>query len=159
MSMTVILTAVTPDEIAAFLADPDTLDNVLGAKQARKVSLEKAWHGLHFLLTGSASGGTGPEAFLLAGGEASGEDRGYGPARLLRPDAVHALAASLSAISDDQLWRRFDAAQMTEQGICPVIWDEPEAELRDEYLRYYHEMKRLVSAASQTNDGLVIVME
>ncbi len=159
MSMILTLNVVTPGEIEALLAAPDTLDDVLGANPGRKVSLEKSWHGLHFLLTGSASGGTGPEAVLLAGGVPFGFDLGYGPARLLRPDAVHALSNTLSTISDDQLWGRYDAARMTDEGVYPCIWDEDEAELRDEYLGYYHAVKDAVSRASKANDGMVIVME
>jgi len=157
--MNLTVNAVKPDEIEALLAEPGTLHRVLGADPARKVSLEKAWHALHFLLTGSASGGTGPEAFLLAGGEPFGEQGGYGPPRLLRPDAVHALSACLSAISDDQLWGRYDAARMTDEYIYPCIWDENEADLRKEYLGYYHKLKALVGRASQANDALVLVME
>jgi hypothetical protein len=159
MSMTVTVTAVTLDQVNAILADQDTLDNVLGADSSREVSLEKAWHGLHFLLTGSSAGGTGPEAFLLAGGQPIGGNRGYGPARLFRPESVHALAASLSALSDEQLWKRFDAERMTAECIYPVIWDEAEDELQSEYLGYYRELKKLVASASQAGDGLVIVLE
>jgi Domain of unknown function (DUF1877) len=159
VSMILTVNAVTPAEIEALLAEPDTLDDVLGADPARKLSLEKAWHGLHFLLTGSANAKTGPEAVLLSGGEPFGEDLGYGPARLLRPVAVHALSANLSAISDDQLWGRYDAIRMTAEGVYPCIWDEDEADLREEYLGYYHALKDIVGRASQANDGLVIVME
>lgn len=157
--MTLTVNAVTPDEIRALLAKPDTLNDVIGADPARKVSLEKAWHGLHFLLTGGASGGTGPEAVLLAGGEPVGKDRGYGAARLLRPEAVDTLSTTLSAISDDQLWGRFDASRMTTEYIYPFIWDEDEAGLREEYLGYYHALKQIVDRASQANEGLVLVME
>jgi hypothetical protein len=159
MSMNLSVNAVTPDEIEALLAKPGTWDVVIGADPARKLSLEKAWHGLHFLLTGLASGGTGPEAFLFAGGESFGEDLGYGPARLFHPDAVHALSTALSEISDDQLWRRYDSTRMTAEFIYPCIWDEDEAELREEYLRYYHALKDVVGRASNSNNGLVIVME
>ncbi len=159
MSMILTVNAVTPDQIEALLAKPDTLDDVLGVDSARKLSLEKAWHGLHFLLTGSASGGTGPEAVLLAGGKPFGKDLGYGPARLLRPEGVHALSATLSSISDDQLWRNYDAPRMTDECIYPFIWDEDEADLRAEYLGYYHALKSIVGRASQANDWLVIVME
>jgi hypothetical protein len=158
MSMILHVIAVTPDQIATLGADPETLDEVMGADPARQVSLEKAWHGLHYLLTGNASGGTGPEAFLLAGGEPIGEDLGYGPARLMGPDAVQALARTLSAISDEQLWRRFDADRMTEEGIYPLIWDEGETELREEYLGYYHALQEVVATASMANNGLVLVL-
>jgi hypothetical protein len=157
--MILTLTIVTHDQFEALLAKPDTLGDVLRANRAQKVSLEKSWHGLHFLLTSSASGGTGPEAFLLSGGEPCGADRGYGPARLLRPDAVHTLSDTLAAISDDQHWGRYDAERMTAEGIYPMIWDEEESDLREEYLGYYHALKALVARASQANDGLILVME
>jgi hypothetical protein len=110
-------------------------------------------------LTGSSASGSGPEAFLLLGGEPVGRNRGYGPARLLRPDSVHALYANLSSLSDDQLWSRFDAERMTEEGVYPVIWDEPEDELRLEYLGYFHAMKALVSRTSVSKNGVVIVLQ
>ena len=125
---------------------------------ARSISLEKAWHGLHFLLTGSAWEGEPPLDFLLRGGEPIGEDDGYGPPRLLRPDEVRALDARLSHVSDDDLWSRFDPSLMEEEDIYPGVWDEPEDDLKEEYLGYFHALKRLVHEAGSRGMALVVML-
>jgi len=136
---------------------PDAEIGVRGApsdnKRSHSVSLEKAWHGLHYLLTGSAMEGSWPLGFLLFGGEAVGEDDA---ARRLSPDSVRELNSALGAISDDKIWSRFDADKMTTDGVYPNIWDEPEQELREEYLMYFHHLKQLIQLAAQKGDALLI---
>ena len=56
-----------------------------------QLDVDKAWHGLHFLLTGTADGGAEPASYLLTGGEELGDDEDV-QARLLRPAQVRALA-------------------------------------------------------------------
>src|SRR5215211_327988 len=60
------------------------------AAPGEELNLDKAWHGLHFLLAGTADGGTEPACYLLSGGEALG-DNDEMDVRLLRPDQVRAL--------------------------------------------------------------------
>lgn len=127
-------------------------------QRAPFVSVEKAWHGLHYLLTGSASEGDLPLGFLLQGGEEVGEDDGYGSPRLFEHAQVRELDAALSAVSDDDLWSRFDPEQMSEQGVYPDCWDEEEADLREEYLHYFHEVKSLVHRASAEKCGLLVML-
>jgi len=45
------------------------------------VSLDKAWHGLHYLLCGALEPAPGPLGQAVFGGTEIGEDQGYGPAR------------------------------------------------------------------------------
>ena len=129
--------------------------NAVGARAA-PLSLEKAWHGLHYLLTGSAAEGDWPLAFLLQGGEEVGDDDGYGPPRLFSPEEVREIDAALTAISDDVLWSRFDPEQMSAEGVYPDCWDESEDELREEYLGYFHEMKTVIKNASTKGKSLLI---
>jgi hypothetical protein len=117
------------------------------------VSLEKAWHGLHFLLTGSVMEGAGPLAFILFGGQPVGEDDST---RRMSPDEAQELHIALSAITDEQLWSRFDPAAMTD--VYPMVWDEPEADLRYEYLMYFHDLKRFVSEAASHKMALVLTI-
>lgn len=59
------------------------------------LDIDKAWHGIHYLLTGSAwEIGEGAGAAVL-GGDTIGED---GPARLLSSDTVRAVAAGLEGV-------------------------------------------------------------
>jgi len=124
----------------------------------RLLSLEKSWHGLHYLLTGSARGGKEPLCFLSRGGRSVGRALGYGRPRLLGEEFVRRLDAALHEISDDELWGRFDAARFAAEGIYPFIWDEPEDQLRDEYLDYFHRLKAFVSLAATRGGELLVVV-
>jgi hypothetical protein len=126
--------------------------------QTPSVHLEKAWHGLHFLLTGSAAECGEPLGFLLEGGQEVGEDDGYGAPRLFQPGDVEQINAALAQISDDELWGRFDPELMEAESIYPGIWDEEEEELRDEYLTYFHELKKVVAQAGKEGMGLLVTL-
>ena len=121
---------------------------------ADAVSLEKAWHGLHYLLTGEVWEGNGPLAFLLAGGQHLGGDE-EAP-RWFTPDETLQIDQALSGVSDDALWSRFDADEMEQQEIYPGIWDEDEEDLKEEYIGYFQALKRCVAAAAQSGRGLLI---
>jgi hypothetical protein len=149
--------AASPAELQGLLAAPQTIRDFLDAKGTASADLQKAWHGLHFLLTGSSGGGEGILSFLVAGGEPMGDvNLGYGPARFLRPGAVEELDAALSRISDEELWSRFDPARMEAEGVYPVIWDEPEEDLRDEYLMYFRKLTTFVHRAHQEGKALIV---
>ena len=154
MGMHCAIRAIKPSDAEHLLEDFD------GGPPQRSVavSLEKSWHGLHYLLTGSAMEGELPLAFLLQGGEAIGEDDGYGPPRLFHADEVQELHTALSAISDDELWSRFDPDQMSAEGVYPDVWDESEHDLREEYLTYFHEMKKVVKTANDTGLALLVML-
>jgi hypothetical protein len=124
----------------------------------RLLCLEKSWHGLHYLLTGSARGGKEPLCFLNRGGRPVGRALGYGRPRLLGADFVRRLDAALRGVSDDTLWGRFDPARFTAEGIYPFIWDEPEDQLRDEYLGYFHRLKGFVSRVAARGGELLVVV-
>ena len=149
--------AATPAELQKLLAAPDTISDFLESEQANAVSLEKAWHGLHFFLTGSVWEGEGVLNFIAVGGDVFGDPRGGDVnTRYLPPDAVAQLDAALSPISDDELWSRFDPAKMEAEGIYPGIWDEPEEDLREEYLMYFGWLKNFVGQAHQDGKALII---
>ncbi len=157
MGMSCGVYAVTPVELWRLRAAPKTIRDFLAATSAPSLSLEKAWHGLHFLLTGSAWQAEGVLSFLVSGGEPlSDVDLGYGPARFFQPDATQQLDVVLSRFSDDDLWSRFDPARMEAEGIYPGIWDEPEQDLRDEYLTYFHNLKAFVRQASENGNAVIV---
>lgn len=158
MGMYCEVTAASPDDLNRLSTQPSFLGGLLGSDTATAdgVSLEKAWHGLHFLLTGEAWEGHGPLGFLLAGGELVGGDE-EAP-RWFPPDETTRIHEALSGVSDDSLWSRFDASKMEELDIYPGIWDEEEEELKEEYLGYFHELKQVVAAAVQSGRGLLVTI-
>ena len=161
MSMTVIVYAVPCPEIDRLASDPDFFAEITRYDNSAtaSVSLEKAWHGLHYLLTGDAWEATGPKAFLIAGGsEIPESDAGYGPARLFSPFEAAEINAAISPISGDDLWRRFDPKEMASQDIYPMIWDEPENDLKHEYLFYFNDLKKLIANAAAAGHGLLVFL-
>jgi hypothetical protein len=161
MSMTVIVYAVPTADADRLTNDPDLSAEFTryGNPTAVSVSLEKSWHGLHYLLTGDAWESAGPKAFLIAGGRETPEsDAGYGPARLFSPSETADINAAISPVSGDELWGRFDSQEMASQDIYPMIWDESEADLKEEYLFCFHDLKKLIANAAATGQGLLVVL-
>lgn len=118
---------ITAAELDALLDDPDSVEELLfpeGDQSADAIDIDKAWHGLHFLLSADPWAGSGPLANVVMGGTEIGEDLGYGPARYLTVDETAGVAAALAALAADELGNRFDAQQFTANDIYPGIWDE-----------------------------------
>jgi hypothetical protein len=125
------------------------------------LSLEKSWHGLHYVLTGSAWEGTPPLNFLVSGGQPVGDeedDVGYGPARVIDPESVAALHAVLSTFPQEQFESRLDPEQLESAEIYPGIWDEPVDDLREEYGEYFASVKDHVRRAAESGQALVIAI-
>lgn len=88
------------------------------------VSIDKAWHGVHFVLTGSAEPDGSVLGNTVLGGEEIGDDAGYGPARLVSAAEVLVIHDALATFDDEALAARFDADVMSDLGIYPEVWDE-----------------------------------
>ena len=127
------------------------------AAPGEELDLEKAWHGLHFLLTGAADGGRPPASFLLEGGEQLGDDDEM-DARLLQPTQVREFAEHLAALTPDELTGRFDPARMTKLRIYPEIWErsEDEDDPRGYLLTAFAALRDFVGAAAAAGDVLVL---
>ncbi len=121
--------------------------------------VDKAWHGIHYLLTGTAWEGEAPLNFLISGGEEIGSvDVGYGPARAIRRGDLSELVTALDAISTDELRGRFNPEEMMNLEIYPDIWDrEPED---DDVLGYciehYELMKTFFRKARDNELGILL---
>lgn len=109
---------------AEVVADDERFDELLESDDDRSIDLDKMWHGVHWLLTGSADPVAGPTSSVIFGGRPCGDDRGYGPPRLLQADEVAAAAKALSSVDVEALRGRVDPAAMTDAEIYPLVWDE-----------------------------------
>jgi hypothetical protein len=72
-----------PEQLEAFLEDEEDFGDAAGASFV-ELDLDEAWHGIHFLLTGTAVEGQAPLDFLERGGRAGGEGPAGLRAQLLR---------------------------------------------------------------------------
>src|SRR5205809_3698611 len=98
MSMNGRLKLASDAQIDGVLAQPETVGVFLFGEpetyeDRSDLDVDKAWHGLHFLLTGAANEERPPLDFLVTGGEEIGdEDVGYGPARAYHSLQVREIA-------------------------------------------------------------------
>lgn len=103
-----------------------------GAQGTRPtLSLDKAWHGVHFLLSGETEPGTALLSQPVLGGTPLGEDdegfSGYGPARYFTPVQVTELANALNRPGlESEAVARFDPDRMSELEIYPG-WQSSDA--------------------------------
>ena len=117
--------------------------------------IDKSWHGIHFLLTGSAWGGKPPLSNAVLGGQEFGPDLGYGPARYLTPDQVREVAAALDEIINAILRGRFNPKAMTKAEI--YSWHEDEGEGGLEYfLEYYAQVRAYFQQAARKGNGMLL---
>jgi len=166
----------TPAQLAEAMASPERRDELLSdepSEELPEVDADKAWHGIHWLLTGSPdetpptpprrglfrrgpSSPVGAEAMAVLGGEPIGEDNGYGPARLLRPDQVSAVAEALRPLTPEALGHRMDPAAMAAAELYPGIWDEEN--VYEEYLGpSYEGLRQFYLDAAER--GAAVVLE
>lgn len=165
MSMICCLIDVDEVQINDLLANPDGVGDFVEewfeGEEIRGIDLDKAWHGIHFLLTGSAWEGTEPLCYLVKGGEEIGdEDVGYCPARAIRPNQIADWTNALSAISGDDLRKRFDPEAMMKAEIYPDIWDRApeEDDVLGYLLEYYEALRSFVERTKNENKGAIITL-
>ena len=90
------------------------------------VRVDKAWHGLHFLLTGSAKSTKGDLGQAILGGTEVGPDLGYGPARWLDVTQVQRIAQALVAFTPNDARTRYDPGALEKAQVYPGDWGDPE---------------------------------
>jgi len=121
------------------------------------VSIDKAWHGLHFPLCGALEPAPGPLGQAVFGGTEIGEDQGYGPARYFTPAQVTEIAAALGSPSlEQELKARFDAAAMTQMAIYPGVWGEDD---RYWLIDAFRTLREFYAAATQAGLAVVTLIE
>ncbi|MBX7222555.1 MAG: YfbM family protein [Blastocatellia bacterium] len=120
------------------------------------LDIDKAWHGIHFLLTGSQWEGPEPLCNVVLGGRSIGEvEVGYGPARGLTVDEVQAVSKALQAIPKEDFAQRFQPADLTANDIYPGIWDEG-AEALDYLVENYVQLRKFFQTAAKKNEAVIV---
>lgn len=121
--------------------------------------LDKAWHGIHYLLTGSDWQGTPPLDFIIRGGHDIGNiDLGYGPARAFTAAETAALQALLADWDEDTLRSRYNPDEMLKLDIYPRIWDFDPAE-DDAFgycADYFRELQQFLARATERRLGMIV---
>jgi len=155
-------------------AEPDAAPEgngheILGLDPARgegvEDDLDKAWHGLHYIFTGTADGGAAPLNFLVSGGVETGKiEIGYGVPRAFTSADTAKIFDALSKWTEHKVREKYDAEDMMSLDIYPSIWDRPGAEGEDpeglEYLvENFDRLKEFIANAHKSGVGFVITIQ
>lgn len=159
MAMIGNLRPATDAQIARLLAKPEEITRFLYGSDAPsddRVVLNRAWHAIHFALTGSRLGGSAPLNFLVDEGTPVGAvDVGYGPARVLTSAQVRELADALSAIRPEVVADRVDLKRFDEETIYPGNWQRNGYDAGYVASRY-QEMRELIARTAARGQGLIL---
>jgi hypothetical protein len=122
------------------------------------LSLDKAWHGVHYLLSGSSEPDDTPLGQAVLGGSEIGEDfSGYGPARALDAGLVADIARALDDPRlEDQARGRFDPQRMRELELYPSGWSDESLEWLLASLR---ELRSFYAGAAAESLAIVACLE
>lgn len=122
------------------------------------LSLEKSWHGIHYLLTGVAEGGRPPLSWAVLGDKEIPEGErlmGHGPAHVLTGQQVSAVSKAIACFTKEKLLRKFDLKAMKAARVYGVRGAEDK-----EYLWiYFQKLKAFYSQATRQNNGLLSYLD
>ena len=138
-----------PEELIAFLY-PEDEDEPPNA-----CDVDKAWHGLHYLLSGDAGPGAPPLGVAILGGEEIGEEMDFGPARYLAPELVQQIAAALAALDDQELERRYNPQDMETKQIYPEIWVRDGTDALDYLMSHAETLRTHFADAAARGDAII----
>lgn len=116
------------------------------------IDLDKAWHGIHFLLTGTDEGGARPASSLLTGQEI---DICSETILSLDSDEVKEFYEHIRNISSNELRLRYDQEIMAKLDIYPGYVDE---ERLDYFLSYYEILKDFIREVTSHNYALLLML-
>ena len=118
-----------------------------------RMSVDKAWHGIHFLLNGAAWEGDPPLDFIVRGGRELGHDGGYGPARGFTAKELSAICVALEPFIPGVLRKRFNIDALLEGAIYPNQWSGDEGEW---LIDTFAQLKRFLGSGATRGLGLVV---
>lgn len=166
MGMELIGRRLSADELRAVLDDPTTLDLLLygdlddddAEMPEPELDLDKSWHVLHYLLTGTAwEIGDGAGAAIL-GGEEIGEDGGYGPPRLLDAEKVRVISEALDTLDVGMLRARFDVDAMMAADIYPKLSNRDADDFDSGFASAFADLCRFYRRAAALDQAVLLAI-
>ncbi|MBK6441831.1 MAG: YfbM family protein [Actinomycetales bacterium] len=123
----------------------------------RGVDLDTAWHGIHWLLTGTAYDTESHAGQAIFGGDAIGADLGHGPAHLIDPRTVKKISAALDALPASEVAARVDFDAMLDANIYPGFWDEQD--VFHTWLRpRYKQLRKFYRRAARASSAVLVAI-
>ncbi|MGE5927716.1 MAG: YfbM family protein [Gemmatimonadota bacterium] len=144
-------------------APPPAEPLVLAPGEGNVTDLDKAWHGAHWLLTGSVWEGDWPLSFILKGGTDLDYDGPWNsPPRTFSAAEAREIAEALAKVSDDELRARYQPDEMMKAEIYPEIWDREPDDVEDPQgyvMSALADVRSAVNVAVERGWGLIVSVD
>ncbi|WP_294076234.1 YfbM family protein [Sphingomonas sp.] len=162
--MVIVLRRASSSDIERLIADPDDWETFVyeeGDQQNDIVDFDKAWHALHFMLTGAAYNTDSPLGIIANDGETIGTDEnGFGGFTVVSPAQMKMFDEALRRIDDAELASHYDHAAMLEHDI--YIADAFAGLTREEALEYIFQslpaLRDLTASCAKAGDGALRIL-
>ena len=123
-----------------------------------KLTIDKAWHGLHFLLNGDPWEGAPPLVYAVLGGTEIGDDLGYGAVRYLTPEQVKGVAAALDPVQEPEFRSRFNASVFEAAHIYPQGWQASDQSTLDWLWEAFVSVRLFFKDAAHFGDVMLLYL-
>lgn len=120
------------------------------------LDIDKAWHGIHYLLNGTTTTSKGPRGLVILGGQAVGPDLGYGPPRFLSVSEVAEVSKALIDLPADQFRRRYDPKAMDAAEVYPQVWKREGAKGFDWLQSVFQELVAFYGRAASQRKAVIL---
>ncbi len=164
MGMIIYLRRASVAEIDRFTADPSAVGDFVfeqGDAEAALIEFDKAWHALHFALTGEAYG-DGHVLGIIAGNAPRIEsaESGLGEFWVISPDRMAEFATALEKIDDRTLASRIDIDAMVTADIyiADAFAEDDANEAAGYILQGVPALRRFAAACRDVGDGALRVI-
>lgn len=156
MGMIGYLKRIDPQRLAALIEGKEELYDYIHGEDGAELDLDKAWHGLHYLLCGDPWGGEAPLSEALMGGKPLNEEEQEDIiVRYLTPEQVREVSDTLEATEPQTLANNFDPDDMNDAPVYPASDWNDEGEL-DYLMGYYQPMRDHYRAAAEAGEAMLI---
>jgi hypothetical protein len=172
---------ITNAEVEQIWANPEAVTSVIEAKKTTRpappsmetqltlfdlpvlpnpttwyVDLDKMWQALHFLLNGNPWGGMPPLSLAILGGEVV-KTTSEGEIKMLVRAEVRRVAEALSALTHEELYKRFEPAKFAAADIYPsAAWDEDRDHLFSGLMMDFDELVAIYRDAELCENAVLI---
>jgi Domain of unknown function (DUF1877) len=150
--------AIAPLQAIRYQGASEKSDPWMPTEKPEAFDVDKAWQGIHFLLTGSDWEGEGPAAFMLHGGREIDEDLGYGAPHGFNSKEVKEIVRTLDQLNLDELYAKADPKTFAANEIYPNIWDEPKEECIGYVMDNLKDLKEFLGKTAQSNRALIVYL-
>lgn len=126
--------------------------------EEKALDIDKAWHAIHFTLTGEMDEGDNDNILskvIFSGNPVNDENVGYGPAMELTADEVKKIYLAIRDISMSDFRSNFNVKKMHENDIYPIMDDEDEGEFFEYVWFAFEALREFFAKASKGGNCLL----